>query len=200
MRELEESDGFEAGEEPDVKTGREKESRGRRKPPEKIQVSRNSSGESCGDASSHGTVNIVDRIKEKHAGGESVGLGIYRILPEGRYISVNPAYARILGCASPAEFLASFADLGSSWTDQSRFEDMTNVINSDGACTIEVQVQTRDGSTKWLSNEVRAVRGRGRLRHLLRGVSPGRHSPQEGDGKVSQDIPDQPYDDVHNLL
>src|SRR5260370_4287954 len=38
--------------------------------------------------------------------------GIFQTTPEGRYLSANPALARMLGYASPEELIASIHDIG----------------------------------------------------------------------------------------
>ena len=39
-------------------------------------------------------------------------LGIYRTTPEGRYLDMNPAFARIVGYNSPEEMMADIHDIG----------------------------------------------------------------------------------------
>jgi PAS domain-containing protein len=124
MRESEGSKGSGAGEVPDIEPGKDKASKGVRNPSAKeIRTPRNPAGKTQGDASSPDTLNVIKRIKEKHARADTVELGIYRSLPDGRYISINPTFARIFGFNSPEEFLGSFADVGSSYVSRDRFEE-----------------------------------------------------------------------------
>ena len=48
---------------------------------------------------------------------ENAPFGIYNITPDGRFTWVNPAMARIYGCADAAEFLATFANTDAAFAD-----------------------------------------------------------------------------------
>jgi len=90
---------------------------------------------------------------------ENATVGIYRSIPGGRYISANPCFARIMGYDSPEELIASVTDIGRQfYVDSGQREESIRLVNEHGSCSIDVQVHTRDGGTKWVSNNVRAVR------------------------------------------
>ena len=95
--------------------------------------------------------------------------GVFQSTPEGRLIKVNPALARIFGCATPEEFLA--------WTKNGaiplyvragrRDEYFSELKAHDRIADFESEVYTRDGSVKRISENVRAVRDAdGRLLHF----------------------------------
>src|SRR5580765_8414195 len=51
--------------------------------------------------------------EEKYRGiFESAQEGIFQTTPDGRYLSANPALARMLGFDSPEELMASVTDIG----------------------------------------------------------------------------------------
>ncbi|MEO7252145.1 MAG: PAS domain S-box protein, partial [Arenimonas sp.] len=90
----------------------------------------------------------------------SASEGIYRSLPGGGFLDVNPAMARILGYASPAELLLAhptrardmYVDGDSDRKDYQRLLDEGHLEQ------LRVQVYRRDGSKIWLSENARVVR------------------------------------------
>jgi PAS domain S-box-containing protein len=94
--------------------------------------------------------------------------GIYQSSPDGRYIEVNPAFARIFGYDSPEELKNSILDIGSQlYLDPTVREACMRKVREQGAAVLEVQFRRKDGSTGWVSNNVRAVRDRdGNITHF----------------------------------
>jgi PAS domain S-box-containing protein len=92
--------------------------------------------------------------------------GIYQSTPEGRFISVNPAMARMCGYASPGEMLVGVTDIATQYyanpLDRERFREM---IHDRGYIDgIEYQVRRTDGSLIWVSTSARLVRNeKGRI-------------------------------------
>jgi PAS domain S-box-containing protein len=86
--------------------------------------------------------------------------GLYVSTPEGRFVSANPAMARMLGYDSPAELLAAVNDIQRQvYVQKSRREDFFALIRqSDRVADFESEVFRRDGSTVWVSESVRVVR------------------------------------------
>jgi len=94
--------------------------------------------------------------------------GIYQTTAEGRYISANPALARIYGYESPEELMGSLAASGRSlYVEPSRRADFERLMRETGAVTqFESQVHRRDGSVIWISENARVVRASdGRVLH-----------------------------------
>jgi PAS domain S-box-containing protein len=87
--------------------------------------------------------------------------GIFVIAPDGRFVSANPALARILGHESPAQLLAEPAE-------SARFAPLLRAVERDGtSAAIESEFVRRDGGRIWVSQRARAVRdGEGRLQHF----------------------------------
>jgi diguanylate cyclase (GGDEF)-like protein/PAS domain S-box-containing protein len=86
--------------------------------------------------------------------------GIFQTTVEGRYISANPALARIYGYESPEELVSSLAASGRQlYVDATRRADFERLMREVGSVTqFESQVCRRDGSVIWISENARAVR------------------------------------------
>jgi PAS domain S-box-containing protein len=100
---------------------------------------------------------------------ESAAEGVFQSTPDGHFISVNPSLARILGCATPSEFLAwPEAKAESLYVKPGRRAEFFVALGArDSVTDFESEVRCRDGTTKWISENVRAVRdAEGRLLHL----------------------------------
>jgi len=83
--------------------------------------------------------------------------GIFQTTPEGRYLSANPALARILGFDSPDEVMAM--DVADVYADPEDRKLLLEYLESRDAVTgFEVRLLRRDGSAIWVSINVRAVR------------------------------------------
>lgn len=91
---------------------------------------------------------------------ENVVEGIFQTEPEGRFISVNPAMARIHGFASPEEMVRSVNDIGRElYVDPADRRKYRAILEEQGAVTnFEAQVYRMDGSTIWTSVNARAVK------------------------------------------
>lgn len=86
--------------------------------------------------------------------------GIYQSTPEGRYITVNPAFARILGYESPEEIIRVCQDIGRqayvNLEDRERFK---RLMATDGVVKgLEHEARRKDGSVVWVSLNGRAIR------------------------------------------
>ncbi len=91
---------------------------------------------------------------------ESAVEGIYRSLPAGKYVDVNPAFARIFGYDSPAELISDVNDIGRQlYTDPETRREAIRAVEEKGHGSFEIPIRRKDGSTGWVFNNVRAVRG-----------------------------------------
>jgi PAS domain S-box-containing protein len=92
---------------------------------------------------------------------DRAAFGFFQTTPEGRYLAVNPALARMYGYESPKELLASITDIpGQLYVDGQRRLDLVRSLDADGAVArFEAEVRRKDGSTLWTSLTARAVRG-----------------------------------------
>jgi PAS domain S-box-containing protein len=86
--------------------------------------------------------------------------GIFQTRPSGRFISANPALARILGYSSPEELMASIKDISRQvYVDPNRRDEFIAAIEMDNAVfEFESLVYRKDGSIIWVSENTRGVR------------------------------------------
>jgi two-component system, cell cycle sensor histidine kinase and response regulator CckA len=87
--------------------------------------------------------------------------GIFQNTPEGRFITVNPSFARMLGYASPEELLAATHDIESQlWVHPEKRQEYRRLLETNGFVTgFEVELRRKDGSILWASDCSRMVRG-----------------------------------------
>ncbi|MEG4442207.1 EAL domain-containing protein [Microcoleus sp. AT9_B5] len=86
--------------------------------------------------------------------------GIFQTTPDGRYLSANPALARIYGYDSAAELIANIQDIDRQlYVDPNRRTEFLRAIEKHGFVSeFESQVYRADGTTIWVSENSRAVR------------------------------------------
>ena len=90
---------------------------------------------------------------------ENAVVGIFQSTPDGRYTTVNPAMAKMLGYASPQDLIASITDISHQvYVDPNCREEFKRLARDEGeAKNFECQAYRKDGSKMWLSANVRAV-------------------------------------------
>ncbi|MES2571343.1 MAG: PAS domain S-box protein, partial [Verrucomicrobiota bacterium] len=86
--------------------------------------------------------------------------GIYQSSPEGRFLDVNPAFARMYGYDSVAELLGSISDIGGQvYVDPKRRAEFVRQIVLTGIVNgFEAEIYRKDGTTFWISESARVVR------------------------------------------
>ena len=91
---------------------------------------------------------------------ESAAEGVYQTTPEGGFVNVNPSLARTFGFATPEEFLAWPGAVAESLYIKPgrRAEFLAQLGTRDFVTDFESEVRCRDGTTKWISENARAVR------------------------------------------
>ena len=92
--------------------------------------------------------------------------GIFQTTPDGRYLIVNPAMARILGYETPEQFMTSITDLEIEiYLDSDRRAEFRQLIQENQVVSgFESQVRRRDGSVIWISENTGTFRdARGQL-------------------------------------
>ncbi len=91
---------------------------------------------------------------------ENAGEGIFQSTPDGRYITANPALARIYGCDSPEEVTAKFTDIERQlYVDPVRRNQfLRSIAESTTVSDFESKIYRCDGSIVWISEKARAVR------------------------------------------
>src|SRR5215470_8857028 len=86
--------------------------------------------------------------------------GIFQTTPDGRYLNVNPALARIYGYETPAALISSLTDIGGQlYVNASRRAEFTRLLQEHSTVLgSESQVYRRDGQVIWITETARAVR------------------------------------------
>ena len=91
--------------------------------------------------------------------------GIFQSIPEGRFVSVNPAMAAMCGYSSPEEMVNAVIDIASQYyVDAKDRLKFMNALETEGFVQgHEHRIRRKDGSTMWASVSVRIVRdGKGK--------------------------------------
>ncbi len=106
-------------------------------------------------------VQSLCEVQEKYRSVfENAVEGIFQSTPEGTYLSVNPALARIKGYNSPEELIADMRNIGEqSYVDPVRRLELKELMEKRGvAMGFEYQAYRKDGRKVWLSLNARAVK------------------------------------------
>ncbi len=95
--------------------------------------------------------------------------GIYQTTLDGHFISVNPAFARMIGYDSPDELMHAITDIGQQiYVDPESRSAILGLLESQGTVQgFEVQFWRKDGTTAWISLNVHAVPDKeGKIRYI----------------------------------
>jgi PAS domain S-box-containing protein len=87
--------------------------------------------------------------------------GMFQTSAEGKPLAVNPALAKMLGYASPEEFLSSVENVSKSiWANPGDRAELLRRVEATGATLgFECQLKRKDGSEFWVSVSCRKVCG-----------------------------------------
>ncbi|HEX3800717.1 MAG TPA: PAS domain S-box protein [Verrucomicrobiae bacterium] len=114
------------------------------------------------DISDHKEREEILRDAQSRYGGifENAVEGIYQSTPDGRYLAVNPALARMYGYDNTDELLHRVCDISQQiYVDPVFRERFQREVEQNGQIRgFEYQVRRRDGSIIWISESARAVR------------------------------------------
>jgi two-component system cell cycle sensor histidine kinase/response regulator CckA len=86
-------------------------------------------------------------------------IGIHRSTRDGRFVSVNFAFARLLGYESPEEVLRLDLRRDIYFHEADRERLIGELEPKAGLGSFEVRLKRRDGSAVWVRQETRAIRG-----------------------------------------
>jgi len=91
---------------------------------------------------------------------ENCAWGIFQTTPDGRYLTANPALARIYGYEGPEQLLSRLTDIGGQlYVEPSRRDEFVRVMREDGLVRdFESAVYRRDGAVIWITETCREVR------------------------------------------
>ncbi|MBN3923024.1 MAG: PAS domain-containing sensor histidine kinase [Nostoc sp. NMS4] len=85
--------------------------------------------------------------------------GIFQSSPDGRYITANPALARIYGYSLVDEVTANFTDIEQLYVDPNRRAEFVRLMEKYGSVSeFESQIYRQDGSIVWISEKAYTVR------------------------------------------
>ncbi len=85
--------------------------------------------------------------------------GIFQTTPEGRYLSMNPAFARMFGFASPQEMIDYATNIGQQlYVNPQDRDEMVRLLREHNKVEgYEVEVYHKDGSRFWISINIHTV-------------------------------------------
>ncbi len=106
---------------------------------------------------------ILRQTEEKYRNiYENAMEGIFQIDSDGRFISANPALARIHGYDSPEDLMAHLKDIRSAYVNLDDHTRLVRLLFKQGVVQNSVaQMYRRDGTLQWISVNVRLVRDAG---------------------------------------
>ena len=86
--------------------------------------------------------------------------GIFQSTPEGKFLTANPAMARILGFSSPEELIRERTDIArQSYVHSEQREEFKRLMEQQNKVSgFEYEVPRKDGSVAWVSETTQAVR------------------------------------------
>jgi PAS domain S-box-containing protein len=107
------------------------------------------------------TLEALRRAEQKYRSiFENCLEGIFQTTPEGKYISANPALAKMYGYSTPEELIADLTDI--SWqlyVEQGRRAEFIHLVRDNGSVLeFESQIYRRDRTMIWISESARVVR------------------------------------------
>ncbi|HKM90488.1 MAG TPA: PAS domain S-box protein [Candidatus Acidoferrales bacterium] len=84
---------------------------------------------------------------------------IFRTTPEGAYLSVNPACARVCGYDSPQQMIQSVHNIAAQmYVDPAKRAEYLRLMEQQGEVrNFEFEIRRRDGTHAWISESSRAV-------------------------------------------
>ncbi len=112
---------------------------------------------------------LVEAERKYRSIYENATEGLYQSSPNGKFISANPALARLLGYDSPEQLIAALNDIGVQvYVKPGRRAEFLELIRDrDQVSDFESQIHRRDGSVRWISESVRLIRDeRGEIDHF----------------------------------
>ena len=102
-------------------------------------------------------VEALRESEEKYRGiFENAVEGIFQSTQDGRFISVNPALARIIGYDSPAEMIENVTDIAQQlYVDPAQQDELIRLCKQGLVFNFEEQLYRKDGSKIWVSINAR---------------------------------------------
>lgn len=87
--------------------------------------------------------------------------GIFQSTPEGTFLNMNPAFARMYGYDSPEQMKREVTDIAAQlYADPADRDEIKRLLTEDGFIKEkEIRYKCRDGSTLWVMANAHAIRG-----------------------------------------
>jgi len=84
--------------------------------------------------------------------------GFFQSTPEGRFISVNPAFSKMLGYDNPEDLVSSISDIAAQYYASTEDRKLyKKILKKNGKVeNFEFKAKRKDGSEIWVSNSTRA--------------------------------------------
>ena len=91
---------------------------------------------------------------------ENAQEGIYQILPDGCFITANPALARIYGYDTPEDLISEIKDIAQQlYVDPNRFSEFKSSLETNERLSeFESEIRRKDQTTAWICESARIVR------------------------------------------
>ncbi|MGB9235528.1 MAG: PAS domain S-box protein [Terriglobales bacterium] len=83
--------------------------------------------------------------------------GIFQSSPQGHFLMMNPAMARMLRQSSPAQALAEINDIGVLYGDRAKRRELLARLEANGTLHFEHEFSGKDGTALWLSLNLRCI-------------------------------------------
>ncbi len=103
---------------------------------------------------------LLDAERKYRGIFENIVEGIFQTSPDGRYLSANPALARIYGYSTPAELISSITDIARKiYVKPGRRAEFIQIMKEHDTVTdFESRIYRKDQSIIWIAENVRAIR------------------------------------------
>ena len=91
---------------------------------------------------------------------ESANIGLFQSLPEGKFISVNPAFASMFGYGSPEHMRQEIENIATDlYNDQDDHRRVVEMINDDGSIeNLEILLKRQDGCPIWVNMNIVVIK------------------------------------------
>jgi len=85
-------------------------------------------------------------------------IGIFRSTPQGRFLMMNPAMARMLRCDSPEQAIEEIGDISVFYGDSGKRRKLRAQVEANGTLyDFEHEFRRKDGTVLWLSLNLRCI-------------------------------------------
>jgi PAS domain S-box-containing protein len=107
----------------------------------------------------HRTVELEIAEEKYRSIFENALEGIYQTTPDGRFVSANPAMARVMGFDSPEDLIRHVSDIASqTYADPEQRDKFIDLIrNGHDVRGFEIRLLREDGEERWVSSNGRGI-------------------------------------------